>query len=413
MKKKKIGIVTTWFERGAAYVSKQFKEVWEQEHEVFIYARGGEDIAKLNREWNKGNITYGKRFNFSNLDLIDLKQFKEWILSNNLDIVFFNEQHLWKPVLLCHDLKVKTGAYIDYYTKQTVPFFELYDFVVCKTHRHFKIFDWHPNPFYIPWGTDTKLYNKQQQKKTSKNEIVFFHSAGMNPYRKGCDYVIRAFSQLKFQKAKLIIHTQTKITNFFPELTQEINELKKRGKLEIIEKTVPAPGLYYLGDIYVYPSRLEGIGLTIAEASACGMPVITTNTAPMNEFVKSNINGKLVKVKSQKKRNDGYYWDESEIDLEDLKNQMQFYVDNIKLLDQFKDDSYSFAHTNLSWQKNSNYLLSLVHEVGNLEFKEKDVIYDVIKKHEASRGLYFYIANTKIYRNLKRFFINTIKRLSL
>ena len=85
----------------------------------------------------------------------------------------------------------------------------------------------------------------------------------------------------------------------------------------------------------------------------------------------------------------------------------------IKLLDQFKDDSYSFAHTNLSWQKNSNYLLSLVHEVGNLEFKEKDVIYDVIKKHEASRGLYFYIANTKIYRNLKRFFINTIKRLSL
>ena len=42
---KKIGIVTTWFERGAAYVSKQFKEVWEKDNEVYIYARGGEDLA--------------------------------------------------------------------------------------------------------------------------------------------------------------------------------------------------------------------------------------------------------------------------------------------------------------------------------------------------------------------------------
>lgn len=41
----RIGIITTWFERGAAYVSRQFMELLQQTDEVFIYARGGEKYA--------------------------------------------------------------------------------------------------------------------------------------------------------------------------------------------------------------------------------------------------------------------------------------------------------------------------------------------------------------------------------
>jgi hypothetical protein len=175
---KKIGIVTTWFERGAAYVSKQFKEIWERENEIFIYARGGEEVAKLDSKWNEGNVCYGKRYDYSNLDFIDLDHFEKWIISNDLDFVFFNEQHLWKPVLLCHDLNIKTGSYIDYYTAETIPFFRLYDFLICNTKRHYSVFKWHPRVYYIPWGTDTTVFNKEQQKETSENELVFFHSSG-------------------------------------------------------------------------------------------------------------------------------------------------------------------------------------------------------------------------------------------
>ncbi|MDP5229629.1 MAG: glycosyltransferase, partial [Cellulophaga sp.] len=35
--------------------------------------------------------------------------------------------------------------------------------------------------------------------------------------------------------------------------------------------------------VFVFPSLLEGFGFPIAEAMACGCPVITTNEAPMNE----------------------------------------------------------------------------------------------------------------------------------
>lgn len=408
----KIGIVTTWFERGAAYVSKQFKEVWEKEYEVFIYVRGGEEIAKDDHNWNQGNICYGKRFDYSNLDFVDLKHFEEWIKRNNLDFVFFNEQHLWKPVLLCHDLNIKTGSYIDYYTSETIPFFKLYDFLVCNTRRHYSVFYWHPNVYFIPWGTNTKIFNETQLRKTKERDIVFFHSAGMNPYRKGCDFVINAFYDLKTTNSKLIIHTQVKLTNFFPELKQKIEKLRDEKRLEIILQTVPAPGLYHLGDVYVYPSRLEGIGLTIAEASACGLPVITTDEAPMNEFVEENSNGKLVKVKSQNKRRDGYYWKESEIDVDDLRKKMQFYLENEKSLNQFKKNSYLFAQTNLNWEINSKHLINIVEDISKIKFEKKIEIYKVVKNFEDSRGFWFYLANTKVYRNLKTSLLRILRKAS-
>ena len=37
-----IGIVTTWFERGGAYVSRQYRDLLKNDFNVFIYARGGE-----------------------------------------------------------------------------------------------------------------------------------------------------------------------------------------------------------------------------------------------------------------------------------------------------------------------------------------------------------------------------------
>ena len=36
-------------------------------------------------------------------------------------------------------------------------------------------------------------------------------------------------------------------------------------------------GLFNLGDVYIYPTHMEGVGLTITESMATGLPVVTTN----------------------------------------------------------------------------------------------------------------------------------------
>ena len=121
-----IGIVTAWFERGAAYVSRQFEEILAEKYHVFIYARGGEMYAKGDPNWDHANVTWGKRINSPFVGtVIHKKDFMRWIARNNIEAVLFNEQHWFQPVLWCKEAGIKTIAYIDYYNERTIPLFDV------------------------------------------------------------------------------------------------------------------------------------------------------------------------------------------------------------------------------------------------------------------------------------------------
>lgn len=203
-------------------MSKQYKEVLEKENDVFIYARGGgEEFAIKDPLWNKGNITWGgKQFKNSTRTKIDLKDFRNWVLSNELEIVIFNEQHEWSPVIECDKMGVIIGAYIDYYKKETVPFFHLYDFLFCNTQRHYSVFKNHYQAKYFPWGgTNIDLFIPNESIEIAdKDCIQFFHSAGMNPLRKGTDFVLRAAHSIITENFKLIIHSQVSLYQFFQKI---------------------------------------------------------------------------------------------------------------------------------------------------------------------------------------------------
>jgi glycosyltransferase involved in cell wall biosynthesis len=47
-------------------------------------------------------------------------------------------------------------------------------------------------------------------------------------------------------------------------------------------------------DIFVFPSLVEGMPLTLLEAMATGMPVVTTNTSGMADVVEDGVDGLLV-----------------------------------------------------------------------------------------------------------------------
>lgn len=366
----KIGIVTTWFERGAAYVSKQFMETLQSMgHEVFVYARGGEAFAIDDEKWALSNVTWNS-FLFSPVPTdINRTQFENWLETNEIQAVIFNEQQYWQPVLWAKKKKVLTIAYIDYYTDKTNAFFDVYDQLWCNTKRHASAFEWHNGMQYLPWGTNVNTFKPQQALSDSDDECVkFFHSAGLNPYRKGTDFVLLAASKLLKlgnKNFKIVIHTQTNLLKFFPELKREFNELKEAGLLDVIQKTVTAPGLYHLGDVYVYPSRLEGIGLTIAEAMACGLPAIVTNEGPMNEFVELN-SCRVVNVIEHQKRKDGYFWPMATVDINHLASCMKEYIDSPQLLGKAKVDVRAYAEQTLDFDKNK---VNIQHALSRLELR--------------------------------------------
>jgi 1,2-diacylglycerol 3-alpha-glucosyltransferase len=364
-----IGIVTTWFERGAAYVSRQYYELLKDDHEVFIYARGGESYAMNDPAWDGKRVTWDKDRKKPVINYVDLKGFQNWLKEKKIELVFFNEQQWWEPVIFCNRLGIKTGSYIDYYTEESIPLFKCYDFLICNTKRHYSAFNWHPQTIYIPWGTDIKTFSPKKRDLIEPGVLTFFHSAGFSPFRKGTDLVLEAFKDIE-GSAKLVIHTQCNLIEAFPKLQTLIKSLESQNKLICYEDTVSAPGLYHLGDVYVYPSRLDGIGLTIVEALACGLPIVTSNNPPMNEFI-NEANGRLVEIDRLFSRSDGYYWPQCLVDVDHLRHQMQMYVDQIDLIGEFQQSARSYAEKYLDWSKNAQELSQLFASIKDIPNHEK------------------------------------------
>jgi glycosyltransferase involved in cell wall biosynthesis len=334
----KIGIVTTWFERGAAYVSKIYLNLLLKDgHDVFIYARGGEDSpSKKAVEWNKEYVTRDERYRGFN---VNKSKFRKWLKKNAIEAILFNEQQDFRIVCWTkkHFPHIKIGAYVDYYTERTIPWFNIYDFVICNTKRHMDAMKGHKQPFYVRWGTDIDLFNTRNQHSLTEC-TVFFHSVGMSA-RKGTDILISAFINGElYKRSKLIIHTQIPIEKVCGFKKTELEQYN----IDVIEKTVTAPGLYYLGDVYVYPTKLDGLGLTMYEALSCGLPVITTNFPPMNEAVPLCA-GRYVAVKDYYCRQDGYFFPMAVCDECSLIEQMRWYIDNPSELNAQKQKARQYA----------------------------------------------------------------------
>lgn len=367
-----IGFVSTWFERGAAYVTRQYAELLKSSgHQVFIYARG-EHFAIGNPEWDLPNVTWGKKLYDTSLDF---KHFSKWIKENNLQCIFFNEQRdmisIIKMKIFFPELKI--GTYIDYYTQTTVDDFKFYDFIICNTKRHYSVFSKFEQSFYVPWGTNIELFSYTNN---IVDKVRFFHSAGMSN-RKGTNVLVQAFIEGSlYKESELIIHTQIPIENL---IDCPIDNLEKYN-IKVIHKTVTAPGLYYMGDIYVYPTTLDGLGLTMYEALSSGMPVITTNYAPMNEVVTNDV-GRLVDVEEYKCRWDAYYWPLAFVNKDSLIRAMQYYIDNKEHLKEFRNRARSTAEDKWDWTRRKEDLNAIFENTVVKKINQEDLI-TALKKYK-------------------------------
>jgi glycosyltransferase involved in cell wall biosynthesis len=345
-----IGIVTTWFERGAAYVSKAYLRALEQQHKVFVYARGGEAYALGDPEWDRPNVTWGRRLRGvgPNSTAIHLRDFRRWIETNAIDTILFNEQTVWQPILAARKLGVLVGAYVDNYTRETVPFFRLYDYLLCNTKRHHSVFADHPQALYIPWGTDPALF-RPDPGPVREGVVTFFHSVGMSPYRKGSDLAIEAFLELS-GPARLVLHSQVPAEQI-PRVGERVSA---DPRIEFHHETVGLPGLYHRGDVYVYPARKDGIGLTMPEAGAAGLPIIAPDAGPMNEFVVDGVNGRLLPVDHWDQRR--YYWPDCHVRPEAVRAAMQWYLDHADELPARKQAARRYAEEHFDWARHAAVL---------------------------------------------------------
>lgn len=139
----------------------------------------------------------------------------------------------------------------------------------------------------IPYGAPVD-YFLPQAKTANTFRALFVGRVGP---RKGIHYLLEAWSSLKLREAELWLVG----INEFPD-----GWLDRYSDLFHYVPSVPHAALneyYSAADVLVFPSLVEGFGLVLLEAMACGLPVITTpNTAGPN-IITDGVEGFIIPIR--------------------------------------------------------------------------------------------------------------------
>jgi len=113
--------------------------------------------------------------------------------------------------------------------------------------------------------------------------------------RKGIHYLRDAFVRLASQHADMRLTIagcmvpEVDVRRWFPDPLQ--------GRIDVRPEVPVAdmPRIYAENDLFLFPSLAEGMPLSLLEAMASGMPVVTTDTCGMSDVIEDGYNGLLAK----------------------------------------------------------------------------------------------------------------------
>jgi glycosyltransferase involved in cell wall biosynthesis len=145
--------------------------------------------------------------------------------------------------------------------------------------------------WYVPNGVNESFFQPREFADVPANRLLY---VGTWLERKGIHYLVDAFAALAARSPEIqltiagCVFAEEKVKAYFPAAIRDrISVLPSLGRDAM-------PKLYASHDIFVFPSLVEGMPLTLLEAMAGAMPVVTTNTCGMSDLIENERNGLLV-----------------------------------------------------------------------------------------------------------------------
>ena len=142
-------------------------------------------------------------------------------------------------------------------------------------------------------GIDHEYYRPDQE--TRKVAVPTILYVGRLKRYKGVDVLIKALAKLRDREmdVKLVISGRGNDRYRLERLTRSLD---LQDRVDFVGYTDEAEKLHRLRSAWVlaYPSPKEGWGITIVEASACGIPVIASDSPGLRESVQAEKSGLLV-----------------------------------------------------------------------------------------------------------------------
>lgn len=188
----------------------------------------------------------------------------------------------------------------DYLTEDYLKF----GFSPTKVHTLMNSVDtnfFHPTTSQVEKRTLRKMYSLPEEAKI----LVF---VGSIIQRKGVDILTKAFitaAQRDNDLCLIVVGARNKQENpsldedFVSNLHKELEENGVSNKvtfLGLIQNRDQLADLYRLSDIFVFPSRNEGLPNVVLEAMACGLPVIVSRLPVLENVIANGENGFFVPI---------------------------------------------------------------------------------------------------------------------
>ncbi len=142
-------------------------------------------------------------------------------------------------------------------------------------------------------------HRDQTQVSMARGEIglaaadIFLLSVGRLVYQKGHEFLVRAMPIVlgRYPQVKAVICGDGSLRN---ELDAQIRDLQLVDSVLLLGNRTDIDRFLSSADIFVLPSRWEGLPVSLLEAMGMGLPVVATRVEGVEEVVQDRVQGLLV-----------------------------------------------------------------------------------------------------------------------
>jgi 1,2-diacylglycerol 3-alpha-glucosyltransferase len=291
----RIGVVGYWFNRGQGVVARHLRAAFDElGHETFVLARPTRasnlkpSFVDSEGVWDQSGVTAASAYE------IPWSEYEAWAGDNSIEAAFFDQNYQLDEIARLRRGGVRTiGRFVweafseGHVGRATEAMDVIYSLTRAERERYAGFGIQSP---LIPWGCPPELLEIEARRDPELVKLIY--PGGFMSARKPFEAVLKAFRATEDPRLRLVFKAQV------PRSGRKVKRLARRDdRIEVISEDLGTDEYHRLFascDVCLAPSRWEGLGLHLYEATAFGMPIITNDNPPMNELVTDGANGLLV-----------------------------------------------------------------------------------------------------------------------
>jgi glycosyltransferase involved in cell wall biosynthesis len=146
---------------------------------------------------------------------------------------------------------------------------------------------------FCPYPVDLGSFQPAPETRPADRPFTILQTGGLS-LRKGTPYLLEAFRLIRQEVPNAVLRVQRHIRNDVVHVLRRNADLPLEwsGYLDFAGHV----RRYQTSDLMLFPSVEDGFALVVAEALACGLPVITTPNTGASDLIRPGENGEIVPV---------------------------------------------------------------------------------------------------------------------